>query len=150
MHFWHSSHGSYVSSKQTCTWVTQRCSAQAGDTLCACANTHEWEIPSKNSTLRVLCEHIPVFFITSCCWNESQIYSQGAVLKIAYTLKPTVNLHRGYYMEALLAFLGADLSGNVREQEREENKRHFIFMCNSTFYLYRIAYLESMLCQDTK
>ncbi len=60
----------------------------------ACANTHEWEIPSKNSTLAVLCEHIPAFFRTSRCWNESQIYSCWAVLKIQRTLKLAINLPR--------------------------------------------------------
>lgn len=62
--------------------------------LHACANTHWWEIPSKNSTLAVHCEHIPAFFITSRCWNESRIHSCGAVLKIRHTLELAINLPR--------------------------------------------------------
>lgn len=62
--------------------------------VCACANTHKWEIPSKNSTLAVLCEHIPAFLRTSRCWNESRIYSRWAVLKIQRTLKLAINLPR--------------------------------------------------------
>lgn len=91
---------------EPCTWVRLACLCSVRDNsrftrakshtarMHTAARSRCWEIPSKNSTLAVLCEHIPEFFITSHSWNESQTCSYGAVLKIQFTLKLAINLPR--------------------------------------------------------
>lgn len=67
--------------RDMCTWVSQTCLSHLNTGwkhtahVHAYTHTHCWEIPSKNSTPAVLCEYIPVLFITSHSWNESWIYS---------------------------------------------------------------------------